>query len=336
MPEGKGRAVRVPGGRPKLRRSSSTADDPLDSATRTTLHTVAKMHYEADLSQIEIARRLGISAATVSRLLRRARAEGIVRIEVLDLATPEDLRPQLIDRLGLRDAALVATSDVGQLASLAGPVGGLLREASLKQDAVLALGWGRAVREIVRAGLPRLPGITVVPATGGMEEGAAHFQINEFVRLAAEQIGGTPQFIHAPYLPSPALRQAFLSDPGVQSRIALWDRIEAAIVGVGLPHAVDPVHANAATAGEKALAHAAGDVIRHYFDADGRLLSWDGDERLIAVSPAQLRQIPLVIAAAASPRKARAIIGAVRAGLVNAIVTDVATAQAILAALRGR
>jgi DNA-binding transcriptional regulator LsrR (DeoR family) len=288
------------------------------------------MHYEADLSQIEIARRLGISAATVSRLLRRAREEGIVRIEIADLATPEDLTQQLIERLGLRAAALVATSEVGMLASLAGPVGTLLKDAGLGETSVVAIGWGRAIREIVRAGLPRLTGVTVVPATGGMQEGAAHFQINEFVRTAAEQMGGTPQFLHAPYLPSPALREAFLSDPGVKSRLALWDRIDAAIVGVGLPHAVDPVYASAATAGEKALAHAAGDVIRHYFDADGRLLDWEGGERLIAVSPTQLRRVPMVIGAGASPRKAHAFVGAVRAGLINAIVTDAATAQAIL------
>ena len=184
-----------------------------------------------------------------------------MRIEVLDLATPEELTAQLVARLGLHTAALVATSEIGMLPSLAGPVGTLLKEAGLGQDSVLAIGWGRAVREVVRAGLPRLPGITVVPATGGMQEGAAHFQINEFVRIAAEQTGGTPRFIHVPYLPSPALRQAFLSDPDVRGGIALWDRIDVAIVGIGLAHAVDPVHANAATPGEKALAHAAGDTI---------------------------------------------------------------------------
>ncbi|TIT85086.1 MAG: winged helix-turn-helix transcriptional regulator, partial [Mesorhizobium sp.] len=69
------------------------------------LHTVAKLHYEAEMSQVDIARQLGVSTATISRLLQRARAEGIVRIEVIDLVTPEDVTRQLIDRLGLRDAA---------------------------------------------------------------------------------------------------------------------------------------------------------------------------------------------------------------------------------------
>ncbi|PRH88663.1 transcriptional regulator [Labrys okinawensis] len=295
---------------------------------------VARLHYESDLSQVEIARRLGLSTATISRLLRRAREEGIVRIEIRDFTAPEDLTRELVETLGLRKAALVETTEVGLLAALAQPVGTLLKEAGLKDGSVLAIGWGRAIREVIRAGLPSIPGVITVPATGGMQQPAPHFQISEFVRLAAEQLGGTPQFIHAPYLPSQEYRDAFVNDPTIRDQIALWDRIDAALVGVGLPHGVDPVHAGAATSSERALVHAAGDVIRHYFDEDGRLVPWDGDERLIAVSPEQLRAVPLVIGVAVSPAKAKSIIGAVRARLINAVVTDTATAETMLALLR--
>jgi len=44
--------------------------------------------------------------------------------------------------------------------------------------------------------------------------------------------------------------------------------------------------------------------------------------------------VPLSIGVAVSPEKAKAIIGAARARLINAIVTDVATAQAILTLLQ--
>ena len=57
---------------------------------------------------------------------------------------------------------------------------------------------------------------------------------------------------------------------------------------------------------------------------------------MIAMSPAQLRAIPLVIGVAAGPEKATAIIGAARARLINALVTDTKTAQAILEALLPR
>lgn len=291
---------------------------------------VAKLHYEADLSQVAIARQLGVSTATISRLLQRARAEGIVRIEVIDLATPEDLTRQLVEGLGLRDAAIVEAPASGALPALAAPLGGLLKGAGLGAGSVVAIGWGRAIREVIRAGLPRIPGVLTVAATGGMQQQAPHFQINEFVRLAAEHMGGAPHFIHAPYLPSAELREAFLGDAGIRDSVALWDRADVAIVGVGLPHAINPPEASAATLSEQALVHAAGDVIRHYFDADGILIPWEGEGRMIAMSVEQLRAVPLVVGVAASPEKATAIIGAVRAKLINALVTDTKTAQAIV------
>ncbi|MEP6565121.1 MAG: helix-turn-helix domain-containing protein, partial [Mesorhizobium sp.] len=137
------------------------------------LHTVAKMHYEAEMSQVDIARRLGVSTATISRLLQRARAEGIVRIEVLDLATPEIITTQLIDGLGLRTAAVVETPAAGALAVLAAPLGALLRQAELTAGSVVAIGWGRAIREVIRAGLPRIPGVLTDAASGGMQQQAA-------------------------------------------------------------------------------------------------------------------------------------------------------------------
>ncbi|MCB8882273.1 winged helix-turn-helix transcriptional regulator [Acidisoma cellulosilytica] len=303
------------------------------TTSRALLHTVARLHYESDLSQVEIARRLGLSTATVSRLIRRAREEGIVRIEIRDYATAEETSGQIKLALGLKRVAIVNAPDVTVLSALAGPVGAMLRDEQVGQGSVLAVGWGRAVRETIRAGLPKFPGLITVPATGGMQQAAAHFQINEFVRLAAEQTGGMPHFIHAPYLPSPESRDAFMSDPTIRDQVALWDRINVALVGVGLPHAVDPIHAGAATSSERALANAAGDVIRHYFDADGQIIPWEGDDRLIAVSVEQMRAIPLTIGVAASAAKATAIIGAVRARLINALVTDTATAEAILVRL---
>lgn len=294
------------------------------------MHTVAKLHYEADMSQVEIARKLGVSTATISRLLRRARDEGIVRIEIRDLATPSALGSALVEKLGLKRATVVEATGVGAGASLSAPVGALLTDAGLHAGSVLAIGWGRAVRTVVEAGLPAIPGTVIVPATGGMQQHAPHFQVNEFVRIAAGHLGGVPHFVHAPYLPSAVSREAFLADPVIADSVALWDRIDVAIVGVGLPHGANVPEASAATTTEQTLVGVAGDVIRHYFDAEGNLIDWDGEGRMIAVSAAQLRRIPLVIGVATGEDKAVAIIGAARAGLISALVTDLRTATAIL------
>ncbi len=282
------------------------------------------------MSQVDIARRLGLSTATISRLLQRARSEGIVRIEVRDLLTSEDLARDLCARLGLRMAAVAQTPQAGVSEALAAPVGDLLRQAAMKPGAVLAIGWGRAVRAVIEAGLPELPGILTVPATGGMQQHAPHFQVNEFVRAAAASTGGSPHFVHAPYLPSPQSREAFLADPTIREGVALWDRVDVALVGIGLPRLPNSPYASASTPDERALADAAGDVIRHYFDEGGRPVDWDGEQHMIAMSREQLRAAPLVIGVAMGEAKAGAIRAAVRSGLVSALATDSRTATAIL------
>lgn len=320
-------SVSSPNGGSGVSGAASSSDG---GETRALLHTVAKLHYEADLPQVQIARQLGLSTATISRLLQRARSEGIVRIEVRDLVAPDVLGRELERRLGLRRAAVTESAPGSTPVTLAAPLSALLRQEALAPGAVLAIGWGRAIRAVLEAGLPAMPGIVVVPATGGMQQQAPHFQINEFVRLAADQTGGTPHFIHAPYLPSAETRASFLADPAIRHSVDLWDRIDIAIVGVGLPHALNPPEASIATLSEQSLVDAAGDVIRHYFDATGRLIDWDGSERLIAVSPDQLRQSRLCIGVAAGEAKAASIIGAARAGLISALVTDARTAEAVL------
>lgn len=303
------------------------------TATRALMHMVAKLHYKSDMSQVDIARKLGMSTATISRLLNKAKAAGIIRIEVIDLTSPEKMTTDLIQGLGLKTAAVVETLPANVLGSLAVPLGGLLQQAKLGPGAVVGIGWGRAIREVTQAGLPRIPGIITVALNGGMQQAAPHFQINEFVRMAAEHMDGTPYFLHAPYISSPELRDAFLADASVQDIISLWDRLDVAIVGVGLTHAPKASESTAATLDEQALKQAAGDVIRHYFTEQGESLHWEGEERMIAASPQQLRRTPLVIGVAVTPEKAPSIIGAVRSGMINAVVTDVNTAQAILSLL---
>ena len=161
-------------------------------------------------------------------MLQRARAEGIVRIEIADLVAVDELGAALSsDRArpqgggGGRDAggdALARPRRAGRRAP---------RRRGLGAGSVLAIGWGRAIRGDPRRRACRaIPGVLVVPATGGMQQHLPHFQVNEFVRLAAEQLGGTPHFVHAPYLPSAATRDAFLADPTIAESIALWDRID--------------------------------------------------------------------------------------------------------------
>ncbi len=294
------------------------------------LHAVAKMHYVGELSQVQIAKQLGLSTATISRLLQRARLEGIVRIEVRDVFSPGELGADLAAKLGLSQVEVVDAPVSGALAL---PLGRMLAAAELRPGQVLMIGWGRTVSAVIESGLPPMPGVLVVPSTGGMQQHAQHFQSNEFARRAAEATGGVPHFIHAPYLPDPEALDFFLADSSVQESVALWDRIDAAVVGIGQPYGLERPVSGGGTPLEPELADAVGDVVRHYFTRDGQIVAWRGEGRMIAVSTRQLRATPLVIGLAAGDTKVPSIIGAARAKLVTALITDTRTAESVLDAL---
>jgi DNA-binding transcriptional regulator LsrR (DeoR family) len=300
---------------------------------RALMHTAARLHYISDLSQVEIARKLGVSSATISRLLRRARDEGIVRIEVRDLVSPDTVGAELASALGLRAVRVIDAAPGSLPAALAAPLGAMLTEAAPLPGAAIAIGWGRAIRAVLSAGLPPLPGTLIVPATGGLQQHEPHFQINEFARQMAEQVGGTPQFLHAPNMATSGVRDLLLADPAIATVLRIWDRLDIAILGIGLPPAAMPPGASVATPAEHRLSNVAGDVIRHYYDPEGRVISWEGEARMISVSPDQLARARLSIGLASGPAKAGAILGAARGGLITALVTDAQTAAAVLALL---
>jgi DNA-binding transcriptional regulator LsrR (DeoR family) len=300
---------------------------------RAILHTVAKLHYEGELSQVQIAKQLGMSTATISRLLQRARAEGIVRIEVRDIFSPDALGAQLAAKLGLRDVVVVDAPPAGVLPALAVPLSRMLLAAGLRAGSVLMIGWGRTISAVIEAGLPHLPGIKVVPSTGGMQQHAQHFQSNELTRRAAEATGGVPHFIHAPYLPAAEALDFFLADSSVQDSVALWDRMDVAVVGIGQPYGLEHRSTGGPAHDDADLVDAAGDVVRHYFDRAGRIIDWAGEGRMIGATCQQLQATKLVIGVAVGEAKAASIIGAARARLVTTIVTDTRTAEAVLDAL---
>lgn len=286
------------------------------STDRTLMRTAAVLHYREGVSQIEISRRMRVSTATVSRLLARARDEGIVRIQIADPDEAHEIGDDLARALRL---ATVRVVDTSKSAGLSAQVGALLSGAEMPEGAVLAIGWGRAVQSVISTGLPRLPGVIVVPTTGGMHETASHFQINEFVRMAAEQTGGEARFLHAPSNPSRELRSVLLRDPDTTRIMDFWSRVDAAILGIGL----------APTPGTGSVA-VVGDVARHYFDGTGRAVERPGHVDPMTITREQLRRIPLGIGVATGPTKAAAIVGAARSGMIGTLVTNVQTARAVL------
>lgn len=295
---------------------------------RTLIHTAARLHYIDGLPQVEVARRMEMSTASVSRLLTRAREEGIVRFEVPPLEELANEHDAVARALGLKQIRAIET---GHPPALSVAVGKLIQEANLDANPVVAIGWGRAMQSVVTHGLPALANATVVPATGGMNQTQSHFQINEFARTTAEQMGGQAKLLFAPARPSPELYTQLVRTPEIAEVMALWERVDVTVTGVG--NYVDASTSHGPGFLPEQASRVVGDVVRQYFDIDGTPIEWPNQSYQMGMSRQQLRRVPLAIGVCVGADKVDPIIGAARAGLINTLVTDARTIALVEAKL---
>ena len=299
------------------------------------MHATATLYYLEDATQAEVARKLGVSRATVSRLLAEARRLGIVRIEVTDLADLDvgDLGPRVADALGLREVHIAPAAHRAVLgATLAPQLATALEGLGLTAGDVLLVSSGQTVWEVARASLPRLPGIVVTPSVGGMDEPEAWYQTNEITRLVAEKVGGRPVFLYAPALAGPDLYERLVDDPGTRRVLELWESATCAVVGVGAPPKTRQSMSKFVPREADWLNDAVGDICTRFFDHDGNPLAFPSSERLIATSLESLRRIPTTIAVAVGEAKVPSLLAGARGGWFNTLVTDAPTASALLTA----
>jgi DNA-binding transcriptional regulator LsrR (DeoR family) len=307
-----------------------------EEGQRELMFSAALLYYEKDRSQEEIARELGVSRPTVSRLLDRARELGIVRIEVVPPTLDPNLESTLRDNLALEALhiapAAASPDDPGRLVTTY--VERSLDDAGLRAGDAVLVSWGRAVYSLARCLVKPRPGLLVAPALGGSDEDKPWFQPNEIVRLLAAAFDGTPRFLHAPAFASPSLKRSLQREPAIKATLDLWETAAVALVGIGNWPKDPGIAAAGFPTQDPAFARATGDVAARFFTEPGTPVPYRAEPRLLGISRERLRGIPHVIGVAVGVEKAGAVIGAARAALISTLVTDAPTARAVVERLQ--
>ncbi|MBP1693469.1 MAG: hypothetical protein H6Q37_1352 [Chloroflexi bacterium] len=304
---------------------------------------VARMYYEWGKRQSEIAEQLGLSQATVSRLLNQAREDGIIRISV---TTPPgvftELEEDLIRRYELRDAIVVECSsekDERVIQREIGMAAGFYLESVIRPNEVIGISsWSATLLALVDAmhPVPRKNDIQVVQILGGLGSPQAEKHAMRLTNRLADLVGGTAITLPAPgIVGSEAALQVLLDDPYIHKAVQTFDRITTALVGIG---AVEPSHLLADSGNIFSMAElellrsqgAVGDILLRFFDVKGLLVKTALDARVVSMPLEQLKQVDRSIGVAGGKRKHVAILGVVRGGWINILVTDRVTAEWLL------
>lgn len=309
-------------------------------ARQAVLAEVATLYWIDKLTQEQIARQIGRSVPTVSRLLAEAEAGGIVEVRIrYPAAIVPELQAELTNRFGLRVARVLAASSVDPARLLAqiGELAARYLTTVLSDGMSISVGWGTTLYEVVQAMRPAYyRDVRVAQALGSLGSKLPAIDNHLIVRQLADRVGGTPHFLPAPMIvESELVRQSLLQDPQVRETLEIGRRSDISLTGIGV---AQPDLAGMYRAGyidETTLdgiraAGAVGDILVGFFNKQGVLLNLPVTRRVIGLSLEDLASIPMSIGVAGGTRKAAAILGALRARLLHVLVTDEATAREVI------
>ena len=304
------------------------------------LYKIAEDYYLKELTQNEIAERLGLSRIKVSRMLRQARAEKIVNIT---LNAPPDLRADLEDALEQMydlEEVLIVVSEPSTRQALVNDLAVAAAECLMRRladDAVVGVAMGKTMMSVVHA-LPSraFPGVKIVQMNGSLGQVVTLDQSAELARQMAAKLSAELHLLHAPGIA--ASRQAatvFKQDPLISATLSLAARADIAMLSIGRLHPGAPALQEALMlTGDDmaALEHRGiiGDIALRFIDDHGRHVCTPLDERIIGLQFEELQKIPCVIAVAGGDEKHEVIRAGLKTGIPKVLVTDQRTAEFLL------
>jgi lsr operon transcriptional repressor len=298
---------------------------------------VAWHYYKDELTQDEIARRLSTSRASVGRMLDRARKVGLVSITLnAEHLASFELASRLREAFDLTEV-LVVPDYAGQPSSQRavnarlGLGGAQYLSTHLRPGGSIGVGWGDTMLRVLAAtDIGAVGPIHLVTLTGGVDG-----YLQALIHSRAERERLTASVIPSPIVAStPALSAALRDEPTIQQVIELARSLKLAVVGVGTaaPDStlVQMGYMSADDARVLTEKGVAGDILGQFFDVDGNPLDLPIHERRIGIDLDDLRNIGRVVGVAGGAAKTEAILGAIRGGYLNVLVTDEGVAQRLL------
>lgn len=303
------------------------------------MHHALVLHFLEGLTQAQIADQLGISHATVNRLIKRGRQLGLVEIKIKSPVEPLlDMEERLLGLGGINRVVVVPTvSDNPQTAlqAVGEAAARLLLEEIADGDTICITG-GKGVSAVV-AGLQSSHrfDVEVIPATGCVQ-GKHYTDVNHVATLMADQLGGRAYQIHAPLFADSASECAMLINMRAVADVFKRAReAKVALVGIGSILSDDSSYYDlhpSSSADRDAIerAGASCELLAHLLDDRGRVCDYSLNRSLVSLTLSEFSAIPTKIGVASGPNKAGPILSVMRGHHLDTLVTDEATGARVL------
>lgn len=300
---------------------------------------IAKLYYIDHIKQNDIAQRLGLSNMLVSRILKKAEAEGIVSFQVrspnqLDWA----MGYQIKQRYPALKEALVVQLDANEdarhrIATVAAEyIGDLLCDG-----VNIGVSWGQTICEIARVMRGgSYPNTNVLQMSGGfLCETDGMMMPSNIIQLISNRLQCKAVFLNAPLLVSSGDVSAMLrTDPLYQHIQDMAQHMHIALYGLSaLGHTATMAQVGALSQediDELRSLGAIGDIMGYFIDEAGNMVNWSKQDCYMGVPVEVTAKATNAICVAGEPEKAAVLRRVVEKKLCNTLIITDTLAESLL------
>jgi deoxyribonucleoside regulator len=299
---------------------------------------VARLYYQSDYSQQEIANKLNISRPTISRLLKYAKEKGFVQINIADpFANLNNIGNSLREKYDLLEAHVVFSPvpEYKIITEYISKYAAEYMEKTVTNGDIIGVSWGTTMYEIARKMMPQhIKGVEVVQLKGGISHSNVHTYAHETITLFADAFQTTPRNLPLPVIfDNSVTKELVEQDRHIRHTIEMGKRANIAIFTVGTVRD-EALLFQLGYLNKKEVSilkeQAVGDICSRFFDRDGNICSEEINKRTIGIDLAELRLKKSSILVAGGSRKVKAIDGALCGGYANVLIIDQHTAKELL------
>lgn len=298
---------------------------------------ICVMYHEQGMQQRQIASKLGLSNMTVSRILQKAREEGLVSVTVKHpFEHIETLGNGIERKYGLREAIVVKTAatDRAGVRDVLAQACAFHLNMLVAENSIIGFGLGATVGRVMQHLVPmKSTNVHIVQLIGGLEDIAYTNPLTIVQGAAARLKAEGTYFSYPAIVPSREVRDSVFLDSQLGEKMtSLWERCTTAVFGVG---SIDNGYLSPQLVTHEEIernrkAGIIGDVLGHCFNRNGEFVATESADRLVSIPLAVLRKVPERIAVAGGVEKTEALKALLSAGMVTMLVTDERAAAGVL------
>ena len=303
------------------------------------IYKVCCLYYQDDMNQKEVADYLGVSRSSVLRMLQKGKEMGIVTIELHNPRFYDygDMEKALEKAYGLKDVLIVESSVLDTRLEAASYMFGTASDylhSFFKEGDRIGVAMGNTLNNVVSTNkvYEKYKDLLFVALEGAISQitiDGTDVQGNELARKFADKFGGTyTQFLSPAVFSDREVLEQFMKEKAVNFILDEFKRLNVIVVGIGVPDKANHTleKAGYVSGGERRKLverGAAGDMCLQFYDGEGNTEPFGFfNDRVAAIRLEDIRRVPSKIGIAGGKRKAGAVVGAIKGGYINILITD--------------